>query len=295
MNCFNEYGPIKKLAIRSAAEAFYSHSRLEDQWQPLRFHAKPDYEIALEEYDHLIEIFNSENIHLEYLKGDENLTLDSIYTRDALLVSPAGLILCHMGRKGRRHEPLANSNALADEAICGEILAPGTLEGGDFIWIDEKHAAVGLGPRTNQAGIDQLKILLGDNVDLHSVPLPEPDHPDDVFHLMSMISPLDHNLALIYRPLMPSSFLHWLEERGIDFVDVHESEFLDMACNVLAIGPRNIIMLDGLPKTRARLEKAGCKITSYKGNEISRKGEGGPTCLTRPLYRTAGDKTSSAQ
>ena len=285
MNCFNEYSPIRKLAVRSAEEAFYNETKLEEQWQVLRFHAKPNYQIALQEYEQLESIFSSANIQIEYLAGNEKLTLDSIYTRDSLLVSPTGLILCRMGRKGRRHEPLTNSTALADEIINGKIIFPGTLEGGDFIWLDESHAAVGLGPRTNQAGIDQLKTLLGPNVDLHTVPLPAPDHPDDVFHLMSMISPLDSNLALIYRPLMPDTFLTWLATRGIEFVDVHESEFFDMACNVLALGPRKILMLDGLPKTKDRLEKAGCEVTCYKGDEISRKGEGGPTCLTRPLYR----------
>lgn len=287
MNCFNEYSPIRKLAIRSVEEAFCHESKLEEQWQALRFHAKPNYQIALQEYKRLEDIFTSASIQIEYLGGNEKLTLDSIYARDALLISPAGLILCRMGRKGRRHEPLANSTALSDEKINGAIISPGTLEGGDFIWLDDSHAAVGLGPRTNQAGIDQLKTLLGPNVDLHTVPLPAPDHPDDVFHLMSMISPLDDNLALIYRPLMPDTFLTWLETLGIEFVDVHESEFLDMACNVLAMGPRKILMLDGLPKTKARLEHAGCEVTCYKGDEISRKGEGGPTCLTRPIYRTA--------
>jgi len=130
-----------------------------------------------------------------------------------------------------------------------------------------------------------LQTLLGVDVDLHVVPLPEPDHPEDVFHLMSMISPLDKNLALIYRPLMPEGFLSWLRDHDIGFVDVPEDEFLPMGCNVLALAPREILMLEGLPQTRAQLEANGCTVHTYKGTEISRKGEGGPTCLTRPLSR----------
>jgi N-dimethylarginine dimethylaminohydrolase len=159
------------------------------------------------------------------------------------------------------------------------------LEGGDFIWLDRHHAAVGLGPRTNAEGIRQLKELLGPDVELHEVELPAPDHPDDVLHLMSIISPIDQDLALIYRPFMPASFIQWLETLGIGFVDVPEEEYLIMGCNVLAVAPRRAIMLENLPGVKMRLEAAGCHVTTYRGMEISRQGEGGPTCLTRPLVR----------
>ena len=118
------------------------------------------------------------------------------------------------------------------------------------------------------------------------VELPDPEHPDDVLHLMSIISPIDKNLALIYRAFMPESFILWLQNLGIDFVDVPEEEYLPMGCNVLAFGPRKVVMLENLPGVKSGLEAAGCSVTTYKGLEISRKGEGGPTCLTRPLVRT---------
>lgn len=163
------------------------------------------------------------------------------------------------------------------------------LEGGDFIWINDSAAAVGQGTRTNAQGIRQLGALLGAGVDLHIVPLPAPDHhPDDVFHLMSIISPVDRNLAVIYPPLMPQAFVRWLTGHGISFVEVPGEEYAAMACNVLALGPQDVLMLDGLPRTRALLEAAGCNVRTYKGDEISRKGEGGPTCLTCPLLREAG-------
>jgi N-dimethylarginine dimethylaminohydrolase len=192
-----------------------------------------------------------------------------------------------MGRASRT--PEAKINAAAYQAlghqVAGQITAPGTLEGGDFIWLDDQHAAVGLGPRTNAEGIRQLKELLGSDVELHVVELPEPDHPDDVLHLMSIISPIDANLALIYRPFMPASFIAWLDDLGVKFVDVPEREYPIMGCNVLAIAPRSAIMLENLPGVKSGLEQAGCTVATYKGLEISRKGEGGPTCLTRPLKR----------
>jgi N-dimethylarginine dimethylaminohydrolase len=283
----NEYGPLKRVALRTAQSAFVNQNKASLEWQGLRFHAEPDVEEALLEYQSFQDHLETADVACVFLPRDDALTLDAIYTRDALIVSPGGLILCHMGRESRRGEPAVNAATLADLGFTlnGSIEAPGTVEGGDFIWINDHAAAVGLGPRTNKDGIRQLRALLGKNVDLHVVPLSAPDHPDDVFHLMSMISPLDGDLALIYRPLMPKTFLDWLEGHDIKFVEVAEEEFIPMGCNVLALAPRRALMLDNLPQTRARLEAVGCTVETYKGDEISRKGEGGPTCLTRPLER----------
>lgn len=285
---FNEYGPLKKVALRTARSAFVNQNKASLEWQDLRFHAEPDVEEALLEYQSFQNHLEAAGATCLFLPRDNTLTLDAIYVHDALIVSPDGLILCHMGRESRRGEPGVNTAMLVDHglAVNGSIEAPGTVEGGDFIWINETAAAVGLGARTNEEGIRQLRGLLGEDVDLHVVPLPAPGHPDDVFHLMSMISPLDGNLALIYRPLMPQTLLDWLGGHGIAFVEVPEEEFIPMGCNVLALAPRHVLMLDNLPETKARLETAGCKVLTYKGDEISRKGEGGPTCLTRPLERS---------
>lgn len=284
---FNEYGRIIEMAIRPAQSAFRNQEKATAEWQDLRFHAEPDVEAAFQEYDALVSIYKEAGISLHVLPPEDKLTLDAIYVRDAAIVSPKGLILCNMGRDSRNNEPEIHGQTLSPKGfnILGRISAPGKVEGGDFIWLNETAAAVGLGPRTNEEGIRQLHGLLGDDVDLHIVPLPAPDHPDDVFHLMSMISPVDAGLSVIYRPLMPQSFLDWLEGHGMSYVEVPEEEFLPMGCNVLAIAPREVVMLDRLPETKRRLESAGCKVHVYKGDEISRKGEGGPTCLTRPLVR----------
>lgn len=286
---FNEYGRIKELAIRPARAAFRNQAKATAEWQDLRFHAEPDVEEAIREYETLLSIYNDAGIKLHELPQDDALTLDAIYVRDAAIISPRGLVLCNMGRDSRNNEPSIHGKILSENGfdILGRIEAPGKVEGGDFIWLNEKAAAVGLGPRTNEEGIRQLHGFLGDDVDLHVVPLPAPDHPDDVFHLMSMISPVDQDLSVIYRPLMPQSFLDWLDGYGMGYVEVPEEEFLPMGCNVLAIAPREVVMLDRLPETKRRLESAGCKVHVYKGDEISRKGEGGPTCLTRPLVREA--------
>ena len=287
MAVFNEYSLLTQVAIRSPLNSFLTDEKLSNEWQDLRFHAKPELKESINEFIEFRKLLLNNEIKIIDLPQAKDLTIDSIYTRDSILISPKGLILCNMGRASRTPEARDNYEHLKLQGyqIAGEILAPGTLEGGDFIWLSDTKAAVGLGPRTNQNGVDQLRKILGNSVDLHLVPLPEPTHPDDVLHLMSIISPLDKDLALIYRPLMPVSFIQWLEQLGIKFVEVDEAEYLLMGCNVLATSPRSVIMLENLPRVQRNLQNAGCDVQTYKGIEISRKGEGGPTCLTRPLKR----------
>ena len=287
MNILNEYSQIKEVALRSPLSSFIDDTKLSSEWESLRFHSKPDLNEAIIEYNYFRSLLQDDGISIIDLPSSELLTIDSIYTRDSILISKEGLILCNMGRSSRTPEAIENFNTLASMGykIAGQIKAPGTLEGGDFIWLDDYHAAVGLGPRTNAEGIRQLKEILGPSVELHVVNLPKPSHPDDVLHLMSIISPLDKDLTLIYKPFMPESFINWLSNLGIKFIEVSDEEYLLMGCNVLATSPRSIIMLEQLPCVQSELERAGCKIRTYKGMEISRKGEGGPTCPIRPLKR----------
>jgi N-dimethylarginine dimethylaminohydrolase len=287
MAVFNEYSLLTQVAIRSPLNSFLTDEKLSNEWQDLRFHEKPELKESINEFIEFRKLLLNNEIKIIDLPQAKGLTIDSIYTRDSILISPKGLILCNMGRASRTPEARDNYEHLKLQGyqIAGEILAPGTLEGGDFIWLSDTKAAVGLGPRTNQNGIDQLRKILGNSVDLYVVPLPEPTHPDDVLHLMSIISPLDKDLVLIYRPLMPVSFIQWLEQLGIKFIEVDEAEYLLMGCNVLATSPRSVIMLENLPGVQRNLQNAGCDVQTYKGIEISRKGEGGPTCLTRPLKR----------
>ena len=287
MAVLNEYSSLMQVAIRSPLNSFISDEKLSNEWEDLRFHSQPQLKESINEFIEFRKLLLNNEIEIIDLPKINGLTIDSIYTRDSILISPNGLILCNMGRASRTPEARANYEdlKLQGHKIAGEILAPGILEGGDFIWLSDTKAAVGLGPRTNQEGIDQLKKILGNTIELHVVQLPAPSHPDDVLHLMSIISPLDKDLALIYKPLMPASFIQWLAQLGIEFVEVDEVEYLLMGCNVLATSPRSVIMLENLPIVQRSLQNAGCKIQTYKGIEISRKGEGGPTCLTRPLKR----------
>jgi N-dimethylarginine dimethylaminohydrolase len=284
----SEYGKIKSLFIKKAHDAFVSDEQLEQHWKDLNYLSKPDFDIANAEYGFFESVFTSAGAEVQYLPEDSSVNMDSIYCRDAAIATNKGMIICNMGKAGRVNEPTAEKKAFeaAGIPVLGEITAPGTVEGGDVAWLDEHTLAVGYTYRTNEEGIKQLTALLQPlGVEVITVQLPHYKGPSDVFHLMSILSPVDKDLAVVYSPLMPIAFRNLLIAKGYTLVEVPDAEFESMGCNVLALAPRECLMVDGNPQTKAALEAAGCNVTVYKGEEISVKGGGGPTCLTRPWLR----------
>ncbi len=284
----SEYLKLEKVYIKSAEDAFHSEELLENQWSELNYLSKPDFSLAMKENEKFASIFKEHNVEVCHFPSNENVKMDSIYCRDASIATDFGIIICNMGKEGRINEPNAQLQEYQQKniSVLGHIKSPGTLEGGDVAWLDKNTLAVGHTYRTNEEGIQQLKKLLEPNgVQVIVADLPHYKGKEDVFHLMSILSPVDANLAVVYSPLMPIKFRNELLKRGFELIEVPEEEFDSMGCNVLAISPRNCVMVDGNPKTKKLLEKAGCKVTTYVGNEISVKGGGGPTCLTRPLAR----------
>ena len=284
----SEYLKLLTLYLKSAESSFYSEERLSEQWEQLQFLSKPSFEESLKEYHRFQLFLASKNIALSFFPEHEQTEIDSIYCRDASIATDFGMIICNMGKKGRLYEPKAQLETYQNNnmSILGEIKFPGTLEGGDVAWLDQKTLAVGHTYRTNEEGIHQLKSLLcPKGIEVIVVELPHYKGKEDVFHLMSIFSPVDKNLAVVYSPLMPIKFRNELLYRGFELIEVPDEEFESMGCNVLAVAPRDCLMVDGNPVTKKLLEKAGCKVFSYKGLEISVKGGGGPTCLTRPIKR----------
>ena len=288
MTAFTEYDRISAVIVKHVRDAFIDEQTIATQWKALNYTAPPDLARAIDEHDRFIDILRSAGATVHLLPRDSRTTLDSIYVRDASIVSQTGLILCAMGKPERATEPAAQEGALAKAgiSISGRIAPPGRLEGGDLIWIDQHTLAVGRGYRTNADGIRQLRTLVGDGIDVIEVPLPHWRGQGDVMHLMSLISPLDEDLAVVYSRLLPVPFREWLVERDIRLVDVPDDEFDTMGTNVLALEPRRCLMLAGSPSTRRAIEQSGCEVLEYEGSEISVKGAGGPTCLTRPVRRT---------
>lgn len=287
--CQSMVGKIKRILVKHPKDAYQNQLKIDGESKKLNYLSKPDYKKSISDYERLIDFFKTNNIEIHYLPIDEDTSLDSIYTHDPCIISNSGVILSNMGKKDRQTEPEAIASYFnsINIPILGQIKSPGTLEGGDVVWIDERTVAVGEGYRTNAEGIRQLKSLLKSDVDkVITVPLPHWTGPADCLHLMSNVSPIDHDLYLVYSKLLPVSFREYLLERGIKLVEVPDEEYDSMGCNVLAVSPRKVIMINKNPITQQRLEAENVEIHTYDGSEISIKGSGGPTCLTRPFMRS---------
>lgn len=286
--CQDMTKPIKRILIKHPNSAYKTQANIDEQAKNLNYFGTPNFEQAINDYNKFLNILKSFDIEIHNLPVDNKTSLDSIYTHDPCLISNSGVILCSMGKQLRKSEPemIANYFSSIGIPIAGEITPPGNLEGGDIVWIDDRTVAVGVGYRSNLEGINQLKSILGSDVDtIIPVDLPHWTGPDDCLHLMSNVSPIDSNLFLVYSRLLPVSFRQYLLDRKIELIEVPDEEYDSMGCNVLAIAPKKVIMLSGNLITEQRLKDADVEVHTYDGSEISIKGAGGPTCLTRPFYR----------
>ena len=290
LTCQSEYGTLQSVFIKNVVDAFVDQSTISKEWKELNFLGEPDFKIAQSEYLLFEKLLQTNRSEVKKFEKNASVTMDSIYCRDASIATDKGMILCTMGKAGRMNEPAAVEKMYQELGvpILGRIETPGSVEGGDVAWLDQHTLAIGRTYRTNAEGIRQMRALLAPSgVDVLEVQLPHYKGPSDVFHLMSIFSPVARDLAVVYSPLMPIVFRDELIKRGYQLVEVPDQEFESMGCNVLAIGPRQCIMVKGNETTKARLLQAGCTVLEYEGQEISYKGGGGPTCLTRPLWRKA--------
>ncbi|MCH7562794.1 MAG: hypothetical protein IH968_03120 [Gemmatimonadetes bacterium] len=283
----SEVGALRRVVVKHARDAFVDPPNIERGWEDLGFLRPPDYERAVQEYDGFITVLDGLRIDCMFLPLERDVGLDSLYVRDASVVSDRGVVLCNMGKPARAGEPEAQEAAYRRWGIpiIGRVEGNGRLEGGDVVWLDDRTVAVGLGYRTNAEGARQFRALLPEAVEMVLVPLPHWKGPSDVFHLMSMLSPLDGNLALVHSSLMPVPFRQLLLSREVELVEAHPTEIDDLACNVLAVAPRVCVMAAGAPETVSRLVAAGVEVHNFEAGEICLPGSGGPTCLTRPLER----------
>jgi N-dimethylarginine dimethylaminohydrolase len=272
--------PLRRVMVRSPRAADAA------QWRTYGWHAQPDERRARQEHEALCAILEANGAEVLYGSSPVDGDPDAIYVCDPAIMSDRGAVLLRPGKEGRRREvpALAADMRAAGVHVAGGLEAPATAEGGDTLWLDDQTLLVGRSYRTNQEGIDALQALLPD-IQVLAFDLPHHVGPAGVLHLMSLMSPLDHDLAVVFLPLMPVRLVRLLEERGFRLIPVPEEEFDSMGTNVLALAPRVGLALGGSPRTRRLMAEAGVEVLVYQGDEISRKGDGGPTCLTRSLLR----------
>jgi dimethylargininase len=274
------FAPLRRVYVRPPVAGDL------ERWRTYGWRSAPDAARAAGEHAELRESLSAAGAEIVIGTAPTPDDPDAIYVYDPSLVTDDGAILLRPGKVDRRGEPDAIAEDLqrAGLAVIGRLTEPATAEGGDMFFLDEGTLLIGRGYRTNDAGIEHLRALLP-RVEVVAFDLPHLHGPAECLHLMSLISPLDADLVVGSTPMMPVRLVELLRDRNISIVEVPEEEFDSMGANVLALGPRIALALEGNPMTRRALEAAGVDVRTYVGAEISRKGDGGPTCLTRPLER----------
>ncbi len=278
--CQSMTGELRRVLVR-APRAKDLHG-----WQMCGWRAEPDPTGIAAEHEAFCELLAGAGAEVLLAESPADGNPDAIYTYDPALVADTGALLLNPGKESRRSEvpAMAEDFERVGVPVAGRLEDSELAEGGDLCWLDERTLLAGCGYRTNDAGISRLREFLP-GAEVLAFDLPHWHGRDEVMHLMSLISPLAPDLAVVYPPLLPTRLAQLLEQREVELVEVPEEEFATMGSNVLALAPRVALAVEGNPETRRRMERAGVEVLTYQGNELS-KGDGGPTCLTRPLLRT---------
>ena len=278
--CQSMTAPLRRVLVRAprAEEAA--------RWRDASWRAEPDPVALAREHEAFCAELEAAGTEVVLEATSPETGLDGIYVYDPALVADSGGVLLRPGKPSRlgEVEPMAEALQRAGVPVAARLGAPSTAEGGDTLWLDERTLLIGRSYRTNDLGVEALRDALP-GVDVLPFDLPHLGGVTELLHLMSLISPVDRDLAVVYLPLLPARLVELLQEREIDVIEVPDDEFTTMGPNVLALAPRLALAVEGSPETRRRLERAGVEVRTYRGEELSVKGEGGPTCLTRPLLR----------
>jgi dimethylargininase len=244
-----------------------------------------DLAVAQEEHDTFVKTLASLGPNVHQLQTEIDDDPDLVYTYDALIVTNQGAIPLRPGKPNRAGEPDELEAWMHDAGIpiVGRIEAPGTIEGGDTFWLRPDLFCIGRTLRSNGSGVAQLADLIGGDVRIFDVPYWK--GAAELIHLMSVISPIADDLAVVYLPLLPVGLWELLVDLDVRLVEVPDEEFATLGCNVLAVRPGVVIMAQGNPRTAAALAGAGVEVHTYPATQIGVNGSGGPTCMTRPILR----------
>ncbi len=272
--------PLREVLVKRPGAAF---GRAFDDPAHGFLHAV-DLDLAQRQHDAFVGVLEDLGVTVHRLDVETH-SPDLVYTFDPLLVSDRGAIALRPGKANRRGEEATLEAWMADRGIptAGRIEAPGTIEGGDTFWLRPDLMCIGRTLRTNDAGARQLAGLVDGDVRVFDVPYWR--GPAELIHLLSVISPVADDLAVVYQPLLPVGLWQVLGDLGVRTIAVPDDEFVTLGCNVLAVRPGVVVMAQGNPVTAEALTRAGCEVHTYPASEVGINGSGGPTCMTRPILR----------
>lgn len=279
-------GQLQRVMVCSPRAAGWDRGA---RWLELGFHHEPNFATAQKQHDAMCQQLEASGAEVVHLPPASDLTLDAVYAHDASLASDFGVVLMRPGKANRLTEAPHQREFCQGLGIpvFGEIQSPGTTEAGDIVWLDKETLLVGHGYRTNAQGIAHLRALFApQGVEVISAPLPHGAGPSECLHLMSLISLLDEETAIVDLSWLAVETVELLRARGYRFVEIDPTERNSLACNVLSLGRKRLLALEENKKTNDRLRAAGFDVRTFSGSELCINGSGGPTCLTRPLLRS---------
>ena len=270
--------PLRRVLVRRPA--------LSGDWAGAGWR-EPDLVALARQHEDFCALLSELGAEVVVADAEEGL-VDAVYMHDPVMLTGAGAIPLRMRKPVRAPEPdlMAAELERLGVPILGRLPDGAWADGGDRFWVDDRTMAVGMGYRTTPAGVAALRTLVEpEGIEVTAYDLPHDAGPDHVLHLQSLISAVSDDLLVVYEPLMPVRLLTDLRERGYDWIALDADEYLAMGCNILCVRPGVVVMVEGIPALRERLEARGIEVHTYDGSELSLKGDGGPTCLTCPVLR----------
>ena len=279
-------GELQRVMVCSPRVAGWDRAA---RWRELGFHHEPDFATAQKQHGAMCRLLEASGAEVVQLPSAADLTLDAVYAHDASLATDFGVVPMRPGKANRLAEAQHQREFCQGLGIpvFGEVQSPGTTEAGDIVWLDKETLLVGHGYRTNAQGIGHLRALFApQGVEVISAPLPHGAGPSECLHLMSLISLLDEETAIVDLAWLAVETVKLLRARGYRFIEIDPEERGTLACNVLSLGRKRLLALEENKRTNDRLQAAGFDVRTFSGSELCINGSGGPTCLTRPLLRS---------
>jgi len=249
-------------------------------WRP------PQHDLLVRQHDEFASLLAGLGVAVELLPADEG-QVDSVFCYDPGFVIGSGLVEFRSAKPVRRLEGASLARALGERRVptIASMKVPAVMDGGDLCWIARDLVVAGRSYRTNQGAHDFMRRLLeGEGQQLLSFDMPHDLGPDHVLHLMSGISPITDDLVVVYPRILPVPLMQLLAERGIQTLEVGFDEYRTFGGNILAVEPGVVVIFAGNPNITKALRDKGVEVHEIDASEIA-KGDGGPTCLTRPIRR----------